>query len=123
MNSIKNILRSSLSLQYKNIAKIITEQYDLDLGEATSIALAQQERISFFFTDDLEAREIAKIFHLEVHGSLGILLRAFREKRIGKDEAISVVKKISTQSSLFLTSDLVRWIIQEIKNYKTKRFL
>ena len=121
LHSIKKILTPLLSLQYKNIAKILTEQYELELGESTAIALAQQEKISLFFTDDLDAREAAKKFHLEVHGTLGLLLRALREKQITQEEALEIVKRISTESSLFLTSDLVNWINKEIKMYKAKR--
>ncbi|MBI5072502.1 hypothetical protein HZA99_01660 [Candidatus Woesearchaeota archaeon] len=118
LHKVKSLSIKQLSLRYKNIAKILVEAYEIDLGEATAIALAQQERISLFFTDDLEAREVAKRFHLNVHGTLGILLRAFREKKISKKEVIIIVKKISNDSTLFLTSDLVNWILKEIEAYK-----
>lgn len=118
LHKIKNVSTKQLSVRYKNIAKIIIEAYEIDLGEATAIALAQQEQISLLFTDDLEAREVAKHFHLSVHGTLGILLRAFREKQINKKETIAIVHKLSSGSTLFLTSDLVVWILKEIEEYK-----
>ena len=118
LHKVKGINTKQLSLRHKNIAKIIIEAYEIDLGEATAIALAQQERISLFFTDDLEGREVAKRFHLTVHGTLGILLRAFREKQISKKETIIIVKKLSSASTLFLTSDLVDWTLKEIEEYK-----
>ena len=37
------------------------EKYKIHLGEATGIALCKQEGIKLFFTDDLNARETAKI--------------------------------------------------------------
>ncbi len=118
LNILKRVLCPLLSLQHKNIAKILTEQYEIELGEASAIALAQQEKISLLLTDDLDARETAKKFNLEVHGTLGLVLRAFREKQMTQEEAIVIVKRISTDSSLFLTSDLVEWVIKEIKLYK-----
>src|SRR3989338_5829045 len=118
LDKVKSLSIKQLSIRSKNIAKIIIEAYEVDLGEATAIALAQQEQISLFLTDDLEAREVAKRFHLIVHGTLGILLRAFREKQISKKDAIALVKKLSSESTLFLTSDLVDWILKEIEAYK-----
>jgi predicted nucleic acid-binding protein len=118
IQSIKNIFCTTLSLHYKNIAKLLAEEYDIDLGESTGIALAQQEKIPLFFTDDLDARETAKRFHLEVHGTLGVILRSLREKYIKKEQAIAIVQQLAKESSLFLTSDLIDWIIQEIKRYK-----
>lgn len=108
----------SLSLKHKNTAKFLCEQYTLNLGEATAIALAQQENIRLFFTDDLEAREAGIRFHLEVHGTLGILLRAYRENIISKEQALSFVKELGTSSSLFLTSDLIHYIIKEIEQFR-----
>lgn len=117
---LKEISTLSLRPQYKNIAKFLCEQYALGLGEATAIALAQQEKISYFFTDDLEAREVGVRFKLEVHGTLGILLRAYREKIITKEQAISIVKNLGKTSSLFLTYDLLSYIIQEIEAFPRK---
>lgn len=117
---IKEISILSLRPQYKNIAKFFCEQYTLGLGEATAIALAQQEKIPYFFTDDLEAREVGVRFKLEVHGTLGILLRAYREGIITKEQAISIVRNLGKTSSLFLTNDLLNYIIQEIEAYPKK---
>src|SRR3989338_7075731 len=89
LDKVKSLSIKQLSIRSKNIAKII-----------------------------IEAREVAKRFHLIVHGTLGILLRAFREKQISKKDAIALVKKLSSESTLFLTSDLVDWILKEIEAYK-----
>src|SRR3989338_9321415 len=44
----------------KDNMKLLTNQYDLDLGEASAISLALQEKADYFLTDDLEARNVAK---------------------------------------------------------------
>ena len=117
VKGIKNVEIKQLLPFSKDIAKFITDYYSLQLGEATSIALAQQEKITLFFTDDLEAREVAKSYKLEVHGTLGILLRAFREKIIQKNEVILLIDRLQTESSLFITSDLIIWIKKEVEKY------
>ncbi len=118
VENIKNTEIKQLLPLSKDIAKFITDYYSLQLGEATSIALAQQEKIKLFFTDDLDAREVAKSYTLEVHGTLGILLRAFREKIIQKREIIELIDKLHTESSLFVTTDLIQWIKKEIDKYQ-----
>lgn len=118
LEKVKNVIIKILLLENKNLAKIICERYCLDLGEATSIALAKQEKINLFFTDDLEARETAKLFGLEAHGTLGIIMRALREKILTKETAIKSIEDISDNSSLFLTSDLVEWTVKEVKRFK-----
>jgi len=76
------------------------------------------EDISLFFTDDLDARFVALSLGLTVHGSVGILLRAFRKKMLTKEGVISKVRMLETQSSLFITRDLIIFIIKEINEYR-----
>ena len=104
--------------QFKDFAKIVSEQYSVGLGEAESIALAKQENIKLLLTDDLEARIIAKRFGLEPHGTIGLVLRAFKEGFVKKDAALQLVDDLRTKSNLFITSDLLRYIINEIEKFR-----
>lgn len=108
----------ALENEFKDKSKLFINQYDLDLGEAEAIALALQERADYFLTDDLDARQVAKDFHLEVHGSIGIILRAFREKIINKEIAIEKIKELKTKSSLFITQDSIDEMIKAIQDFK-----
>jgi len=107
-----------LNAAAKDLANIMTARYGLGLGETEAIALALHEKIVVFLTDDLEARTVAKIYDLEPHGTLGIILRAFREGKLSQAAAIEKVKLLHEQSTLFLTKDLVIWIIRQIEGYK-----
>lgn len=104
----------------KNFSKYLIEEYDLDLGEATGIALCKQEKVPFFFTDDLEAREVANNLGFKAHGTVGILFRSFREKMITKNEAKELLFKLHQQSSLYFTKDLLDWCVKEIEEYSPK---
>ncbi len=108
----------ALDSEFKDKAKIFVNQYDLDLGEAEAIALTLQEKADYFLTDDLDAREIAKNYHIEVHGSIGIILRASREKVINKEIAIEKIKELKTKSSLFITQDLINEVIKALLSFK-----
>src|SRR3990167_9131277 len=80
----KKIRILKLNAKSKDIVKILANQYNLDMGEAEAIALALQEKTDYFITDDLDAREVAKNYRLEVHGTIGIMLRAYKNKIVDK---------------------------------------
>ncbi|NLO71858.1 MAG: DUF3368 domain-containing protein [Porphyromonadaceae bacterium] len=48
----------------------------VDLGEASAIALAIEKKNSLLILDDLKARKLAQKLNLEITGTLGILLKA-----------------------------------------------
>jgi len=111
----KTIKIKDLGKDAKNYSKLLSEEYSLGLGEATSISLAKQEKVKLFLTDDLLARIVAKNMGLEVHGTIGIVLRAFRLGNITKKKAKEVIGNLQTGSSLFITTDLVRYVMNEIE--------
>ncbi len=110
----KTIKVWNLSPKSKNFSKMISIQYSIGVGESESLALSKQENISIVFTDDLKARLVAKKLGLEPHGSVGIILKAFRSGLIKKQRAISLVKDLHLKSTLFITSDLISYIVKEI---------
>ncbi len=107
-----------LRAQSKDFAKYILERYDIHLGEATAIALCKQEQIKLFFTDDLDARGIAKLFGFQAHGSIAIILRCYRENMLTKKQAKRKIEQLYHDSSLFFTKDLFDWTIKEIDAFK-----
>lgn len=117
IKGIGNIAIKRLSEDGNNLAARLQVKYELDLGEATSLALAQQEKIRLFVTDDLDAREVGKFLGFEVHGTLSIILRAFREKMISKESVIETVKKLKSGSTIYITEDLIKHIIDEIDKF------
>ena len=121
LQEVETLLVQALSAQSKDFARYLGEKYNLDLGEATAIALCRQENISLFFSDDLDARETAHTFSFEVHGTLAILLRAFREGLLTRDQTKKAVEELSASSTLFLTKDLKDWTLREIEGFNKKR--
>ncbi len=109
---------AALNSKAKDNVKILTYQYNLDLGESEAISLALQEKSDYFLTDDLEARQIAKKYNIEVHGTIGIILRSFREKILDKKTAIEKVRQLKADSSLFITQDLIGEIILSINDFR-----
>ncbi len=119
---LKKIKIINLDSKWKDIANALMNQFSLDLGEAEAIALALQERVNYFLTDDLDARTVANIYNLEVHGTIGIVLRAFKENLLKKNEAIGKIKELYEKSSLFITRDIVEYVIKEIEMFRRYNF-
>lgn len=102
---------------HANSAGAISRKFGLDLGEAETIVLAKKEGISLIFTDDLDARRTAIARGLEPHGSIGILMRAYRDGIISEEETIAAIRQLHSDSSLYLTSDLTRRAVEAVKRF------
>ncbi|PIN92993.1 hypothetical protein COU61_01135 [Candidatus Pacearchaeota archaeon CG10_big_fil_rev_8_21_14_0_10_35_13] len=102
----------------KKLIEILANQYSLDMGEAEAIALAKQEKMEYLLTDDLDARIVAKKYSLKVHGTVGILIRAFREGIITKEETIKKLRELASESTLYITKTLIEQAVRAITNYK-----
>jgi len=63
----------------KNLVTLL--QSELDNGESEAIALALETNAKLILLDDAEAREKARLYHLNITGTLGILLRAKKEDK------------------------------------------
>ena len=117
LHKIKNILLRELDSKHKDLTKYFIERYEIHLGEATGLALCKQEQTKLFFTDDLSARETAYALGFESHGTIAIILRAFREKILNKNHAKEAINALHQKSSLFFTKDLHDWTLRELEKY------
>ena len=118
---IPNAKVAKLDEKHKDIAKFLVSSYNLDLGEVEAISLCMQESIKLLFIDDLEARVVAKHYNIEVHGTIGLLVRSFRDGIFTEKEAINKLELLRTKSSLFLTKDLLDWSAKRIKEYSKRQ--
>jgi predicted nucleic acid-binding protein len=65
------------SVQDKNFQNVLF--LEVDLGEATAIALATESQPALLIIDDLKGRKLAKKLHLTITGTLGLIVIAKRE--------------------------------------------
>jgi len=115
---LQNVEVSTIDSAGKNLAKYLINRYEIDLGEASALALCKQERVKLFLTDDLEARNVAQLLGFEPHGTIGIVTRAFREGFLSKKECLIILEALYMQSSLYLTKDLFDFVVKEIHRYQ-----
>ncbi|MEB2782732.1 DUF3368 domain-containing protein [Algoriphagus persicinus] len=69
-------------IKVKNLDLKKSLELQLDLGEASAIALAHEIPSSTLILDDLKGRKIAKLLKLKFTGTLGILAKAKNEGHI-----------------------------------------
>jgi predicted nucleic acid-binding protein len=74
----------------------------LGAGETEAILLARALDADWLLTDDAEARLIAGLAGLEVHGSLGVLLWAAAHRHLDYTAAAAALTRLA-QSSLWLS--------------------
>ncbi len=78
----------------------------LDLGEAEAIALARHMDAQWLLTDDAAARLFAQSLGIEVHGSLGVVLRAASAGELSRADAEATLGRLAN-SSLWISAKVL----------------
>ena len=110
-----------LDQKHKDLARLLTLTDSIQLGEAEAISLALQQGVRLFFTDDLDARSVAGKYGLKAHGTVGILVKAFRKGILSESEVVSFLRLLRSKSSLFITNELVEWCIRKIRQHSSSK--
>ncbi|MBK5114167.1 MAG: DUF3368 domain-containing protein [Candidatus Heimdallarchaeota archaeon] len=101
--------------------KIIQKLAELQIhrGEAEVIAirreLLKKEKTTVVIIDDLLAREIATSLGLTVIGTIGVLLKALKEKIITKKKSQTLLEQLITTTTFRLTARVYAQILKEIE--------
>ncbi len=83
----------------------------IDMGESEAIALAIEENAGFLLMDEKKGRMIAATFHLQLRGTLGILLEA---KNRGYIPAIKpAILKIQKDIGFYISGIILQSILQK----------
>jgi len=88
---------------------------DLHTGECQCIYLCQQLPVSLILTDDLAVRDVSKRLALTPIGSLGIVVRAYRQSLITLADAEHAINQLYDISSLFVTRAIVDLAIEQLR--------
>lgn len=82
----------------------------VDLGEASSLALAVETKNSLLILDDKKARKLAQTLGIVTTGTLGILLKA---KQSGYIQSIKVVITRLKETDFRISDRIVKEILKE----------
>lgn len=90
----------------------------LDYGETHALALCKKLSKKIFLTDDLDAREAGTSLGLEVHGSVGVIARAYKHGLVDLTEAKAALDDLYNVSDLFVARAIIDDVMEEIKKYQ-----
>jgi len=114
----KRFKRESNRKGVLRVAGILKVSHSLGMNDAEVLAQAIISKADILLTDDLELRETSKREGITPVGTIGILLRAFRERLCGKEQLFEILDRICRDSSLYITKD----IIQTVKRAAAKAY-
>lgn len=72
----------------------LTEDFNIDEGEAEALMLAIQEKATMVATDDGNAIKACKLLKLDFTAAIAFLIRAFEKKLIDPGDALSTLEKL-----------------------------
>lgn len=92
---------------------LLAELLQIDRGEQDVIMLAQAIKADWVLIDEKLARRLASRLGLQVKGTLGVLLIAYRVGLISKEAAMGAVQEVAG-SSVRLHPRLLEWFVAQL---------
>ena len=84
-------------------------------GEVGALRLMQENPHGILLTDDAAARLVAEQLGYDVHGTIGMLVRALRRQQRTKRQVLNLLRAIPRRSTLFMERRLLESVIDEVK--------
>ena len=81
----------------------------LDIGESSSITLAIEKKLPLII-DEKKGRRFAKSQGLEVIGLIGILRFLYLEKKLSKEDTVTIIEKLNS-SNFRISKNLLEMIL------------
>jgi predicted nucleic acid-binding protein len=92
----------------------VFQVFSLHIGERQAIQIAHALKSGSLLTDDSAARLAAQSLTIQVHGTIGVLLRAIRRQQRTKSEILNVLESIPQTSTLHIKSSLLEEVIRSL---------
>ena len=93
----------------------LTRALLLNTGEIDALKLMQNNAWAIFLTDDAAARLVAERLGFQVHGTIGIIVRALRRGQRTKKQVIKLLRAIPQRSTLFVEQGLLNSVIEKVE--------
>lgn len=83
-----------ISVEDRKSVSLLQRAAGLDLGESEAIIYAENNKADLLLVDEASGRRVAKSMGIEIMGSVGVLVSAFREGILSEDEASDAFRSI-----------------------------
>ena len=100
------------------LIKNLSNRFKLSHTDSSVLVLAHRIKAKIVFTDDLELRDAAKLIGLTPVGTIGILIRAYRERHLSIKKFDEALDNLLSKSSLYITKKLILQVKKVIKRKK-----
>jgi len=104
-----------LSEPYSVKVNAMSTLFTLHHGECEALTLCLNHAINTLLTDDTAARLAAKNLSINAHGSLGLLVRAVRQKLRTPIEVVELLTAIPQKTSLHIRPKLLNDVIAQVQ--------
>lgn len=115
----KIIIRPLGKFFSQEMAHLLSLYQALDRGEASTLALALQEKNKEVLIDEQVARKVARLIGLQPYGSLRVLLQAYERKQIRREEVISLFRQLLA-AGLYVSGDVVEGFYEMLERMERK---
>ena len=109
-----NIIKKELNYFIKETEVKELKYLPLDEGECSAISLCLEKNIKFFLSDDKRARNFALSLGIEPIGTLGVLLKNVKNRKIEKEECKILLNKL-LESGLYLSNEVYSNVLKLIE--------
>jgi predicted nucleic acid-binding protein len=115
---LKNVAFNRLAIHENLTPELATvfQVFSLHAGEQQAIQIAHELKSGLLLTDDSAARLAAQSLTIQVHGTIGVLLRAIRRHQRTKAEILDVLKSLPQTSTLHIKSSLLEEVIRSLNS-------
>jgi len=108
--------RVSVTISQDAVFQTLVQTLSLALGEQAALSLAALHTNAILLTDDAAARLAAETLGYQVHGSMGILLRAIRRRQRTPAQVLTILHSLPTRSTLYIRRNLLQKIIFQVES-------
>jgi predicted nucleic acid-binding protein len=98
----------------------LVQAFSLDAGEREALSLLEEFQASVFLTDDAAARLASMKLGFEVHGTVGVLIRAVRRRLRTPNEVALLLSAIPRRSTLYIQPRLLEEVIDRVRTWRPR---